>query len=174
MTPSILHSGPLGLGLIAAIVFDLWRRRIPNAISGLVLLSGLVVRFADQGGWGAIQGLGAAALVVAALYRPWLAGGVGGGDVKLAAAVAAWVPFARLPWFVLSAALAGGVVALVNYALARADVRAEIRVNLALVVLQGELPKVPSHRSKHRGVPYGVAIACGAVLTLFFDFWPSF
>jgi prepilin peptidase CpaA len=174
MTPAILHLGPLGLCLAAAIVFDLWRRRIPNAICLTVLLSGLVVRFADQGGWAVLQGVGAAALVVAALYRPWAAGGVGGGDVKLAGATAAWIPFGRLPWFVLSAAAAGGVIALINYSFARAEARAEIRANLALVVLQGELPTVPSHRSKHRGVPYGVAIASGAVLALFLDVWPSF
>lgn len=174
MTPAILHLGPLALGLAGAIVFDVWRRRIPNAVSVMVLASGVVVRFVDHGGWAVAQGLGAAALVVAALYRFWAAGGIGGGDVKLAAATAAWIPFGRLPWFVLSAAMAGGVVALFNYALARADARAEIRANLALVVLQGELPTVPSHRSKHRGVPYGVAIACGAALALLLDVWPSF
>ncbi|HLK93980.1 MAG TPA: prepilin peptidase [Polyangia bacterium] len=172
MTPSILRLSPLGLGLAAAIVFDLWRRRIPNAVSGLVLLFGFVVRFVDHGGFAVLQGLGAAALVVAALYRPWLAGGIGGGDVKLAAATAAWFPFARLPWFALSAALAGGLVALVNLALAPSDARAEIRANLSLLVLRGEQPTVPSHRSKHRGVPYAVAIAGGAAAALFLDVWP--
>jgi prepilin peptidase CpaA len=172
MTPPILHLAPLGLGLVAAIVFDLWRRRIPNAISAFLLVTAIVVH-TIEGGWAVLQGLSAAALVVAALYFPWVAGGLGGGDVKLAAATAAWIPFARLPWFALSAAAAGGVVALVNYALAKQDARAEIRANLALVVLRGELPSLPSHRSKHRGVPYGVAIACGAVLALLLNGWPN-
>ena len=65
------------------------------------------------------------------------------------------------------------MVALVNYALAKQEARAEIRANLALVVLRGELPTLPSHRSKHRGVPYGVAIACGAVLALLLNGWPN-
>jgi prepilin peptidase CpaA len=173
MTPSLLHLCPVGLGLGAAIVFDLRRRRIPNVICAFVLLSAVVVRLVDQGGGAVLQGVGAAALVVAALYRPWSAGGIGGGDVKLAAATAAWVPLARLPWFALSAALAGGLVALVNYLLAKAEARAEIRTNLTLMVLQGELPTVPSHRSKHRGVPYGVAIACGAAMALLIDRWPN-
>ncbi len=171
MTPPILHLAPLGLGLVAAIVSDLRRRRIPNAISGFLLVTAVVIH-ATEGGWAVLQGLSAAALVVAALYYPWAAGGIGGGDVKLAAATAAWVPIVRLPWFALSAAATGGVVALVNYALAKPEARAEIRTNLALVVLRGELPSVPSHRSKHRGVPYGVAIACGAALALLLDGWP--
>src|SRR3954447_41462 len=141
------HLGPLGLGLALAIAFDLWRRRIPNTICAFVFVSGLAVRAIDQSYGQALLGAGAAALVVAALYRPWLAGGIGGGDVKLAAATAAWVPFARLPWFALSAAAAGGVVAGVYYLIARPAARREIRANLTLTVLQNELPAVPSHRA---------------------------
>jgi len=70
MTPPIPHLGPLALGLGAAIVFDLWRRRIPNLVSLFVLLTALLVRGIDLGGWSALSGVGAAALVVAALYRP--------------------------------------------------------------------------------------------------------
>jgi Flp pilus assembly protein protease CpaA len=56
--------------------------------------------------------------------------------------------------------------------LAPADAQAEIRANLSLLVLRGEKPVVPSHRSKHRGVPYAVAIAGGAAAALFLDVWP--
>jgi prepilin peptidase CpaA len=158
----LLHLGPLALGLAVAILYDLGWRRIPNAISGFVFLSAIVLRGHDQGGWAACSGLGAAALVVAALYRPWLMGGIGGGDVKLAAATAAWVPFVRLPWFVLSGALAGGFFAAVYYVRARAATKAEIRTNLTLAVLQSELPSVPSHRAGHLSLPYSLAIAAGA------------
>jgi prepilin peptidase CpaA len=112
----------------------------------------------------ALTGVGAAALVVAALYRPWLMKGIGGGDVKLAAASGAWVGFGQLPWFALATAAAGGVVALVCYALARAPARADIRANLTVAVLHNELP---SHRAGHISVPYALAIACGAVVA----FW---
>src|ERR1700749_4530744 len=132
MTLPSAHLVPLALGLAGALVADLRSRRIPNAISIFVLLSGLIVRGLDQGWLAALSGMGAAALVVAALYRPWLMGGVGGGDVKLAAATAAWVSFARLPWFALAAALAGGLVAAATYLWARGSARAEIRANLTL------------------------------------------
>ena len=164
----LLHLGPLAIGLAVAILYDLGWRRIPNAISGFVFLSAIVLRAHDQGGWAACSGVGAAALVVAALYRPWLMGGIGGGDVKLAAAAAAWVPFARLPWFVLSGALAGGFFAAIYYARARAATKAEIRANLTLAALQNELPSVPSHRAGHLSLPYSLAIAAGASAVFLF------
>jgi Flp pilus assembly protein protease CpaA len=168
MTLPILHLGPLGLGLVAAIVFDLRRRRIPNAISAFVFLAGLVVRTIDQGVGSALSGVGAAALVVAALYRPWLMGGIGGGDVKLAGATAAWISFGRLPWFGLSGAAAGGLFAVIYYFRARAPAKAEIRANLTLTVLQNELPTVPSHRSGHLSLPYSLAIAAGAAIVFLY------
>src|SRR2546423_15142954 len=117
--------GPLGLGLIVAVVCDLRKRRIPNSVSASILISGLIVRGLNQGALAALSGVGAAALVVAALYRPWLRGGIGGGDVKLAAATAAWVPLGRLHWFALCAAVAGGGVSAPVYPVARPPALAE-------------------------------------------------
>jgi prepilin peptidase CpaA len=168
MTLPISHLGPLCLGLGVAVVFDLWRRRIPNAVCAFVFFSGLVIRAIDQSYGQALLGAGAAALVVAALYRPWLMGGIGGGDVKLAAATAAWVPFVRLPWFALSAAATGGLFAAIYYFRARAPARAEIRANLTLTVLQNELPSLPSHRAGHLSLPYSLAIASGAAVVFLF------
>jgi prepilin peptidase CpaA len=168
MTLPTPHLGPLCLGLAVAVAFDLWRRRIPNAVSAFLFVSGLAIRAIDQSFGQALSGAGAAALVVAALYRPWLMGGLGGGDVKLAAATAAWVPLARLPWFALSAAATGGLFAVIYYFRARAPARAEIRANLTLTVLQNELPSVPSHRAGHLSLPYSLAIASGAVVVFLF------
>lgn len=167
MTLPIPHLGILAVGLVAAIVWDLWRRRVPNVICGFIFISALIVRTIDQGGLAALSGAGVAALVVATLYRPWRLGGIGGGDVKLAAATGAWVGFAQLPWFALATAVAGGLVALVCYFLGRAPARAEIKTNLTLAVLHSELPAVPSHRTGHISVPYALAIACGAAVA----FW---
>lgn len=166
MALSVPWLAPLGAGLAIATVCDLRSRRIPNVVSVPLLVAALMVRGLNEGAVAAFSGMGAAALVVAALYRPWLMGGIGGGDVKLAAATAAWVPFARLHWFALCAAAAGGVVAAFYYLVARPAARAEIRANLTLTVLHNELPAVPSHRAGHPSVPYALAIAAGAVVAL--------
>ena len=111
----IPHLAPLGVGLTCAVGFDLWRRRIPNAVSVAVFVGGILVRALDGGLVASLSGLGASVLVTGVLFRPWRAGGVGGGDVKLAAAVGAWVGLEKLIWFALSTAVAGGLVALVCY-----------------------------------------------------------
>ncbi len=166
MVISLPWLGLLGLGLAIAVISDLRLRRIPNSVSIPLLIVALIARGLSQGALATLSGVGAAALVVAALYRPWLSGGIGGGDVKLAAATAAWVPFSRLHWFALCAAAAGGVVAGAYYCVARPSARAEIRANLTLTVLQNELPAMPSHRAGHSSVPYALAIAAGAAVAL--------
>jgi prepilin peptidase CpaA len=163
----IPHLIPLALGLAVAIGFDLGRRRIPNVVCALVFVFGLVVRGVDQGLLAALSGVGSAALILAILFRPWQAGGLGGGDVKLASATAAWVSFGQLVWFALATALAGGVVALACYLLSRAPARAGIRANLTLSLLHNELPPAPSHRAGGVSVPYALAIAAGAFVAFF-------
>jgi prepilin peptidase CpaA len=166
MPVPISHLVPLGLGLGWAAVSDLRRRRIPNAVTGFVLVAGLVVTALDGGALAPLSGLAALVLVLLALYRPWVVGGIGGGDVKLAAATAVWVGLARLPWFALATALAGGVVSLVCFAVAGKSARADMRANLTLAVVRGELPEVPSHKI-HVSVPYALAILAGAVVVFF-------
>jgi prepilin peptidase CpaA len=157
---------PLAVGATWGVVCDLRRRRIPNAVSGLVFVAGVVTR-AHLGGWMDVaSGLAAALALVLLLYRPWLGGAIGGGDVKLAAAAGAWVGLAHLVWFVLVAALAGGVVASVVYLLAPPATRAEVKANLVLAGLHGELAGVPSHRKGHASVPYALAISAGAAVAL--------
>jgi prepilin peptidase CpaA len=170
MSLPLPHLVPLGVALAWASVTDLRRRRIPNAVTLAVLASGLVVRGVDSEGGhrllAVLSGLVASALVVVALFRPWSAGGVGGGDVKLAAAVAAWAGLEKLVCFALATAASGGVVALVCYLAARATVRADVRSNLTLALLQGRLPPVPSERDRGAAVPYALAIAAGAIVAL--------
>jgi prepilin peptidase CpaA len=167
MSLPILHLTPLAVGASWAIVCDLKRRRIPNAVSGLVLVSGLGLQTFDNGWLAGLSGLAASFLLLAVLYKPWTAGGIGGGDVKLAAATASWVGLSQLIWFALAAALSGGIVAGVCYLLAPAAVKADVRANLVLAGVYGDLPPAAaSHRKSRVSVPYAVAIAGGAAVAL--------
>lgn len=162
----ISHLGPLGVGLLWAMVCDLRSRRIPNLISGSVFITGLVACGVDGGVKMILSGLAAFMLLGIAIYPAWRAGGIGGGDLKLAAATGIWVGLPHLLWFVLATAVAGGLVAAVCYMVARAPARAEVRANLMLAALHGDLPAVASHRKGHPSVPYAFAIAAGAGVAL--------
>ena len=167
MSLPILSLTPLGLGLSWAIVTDLRWRRIPNAVSAFVLVGGLVLRGYHGGIVAALSGLAAALLILLVLYRPWQAGGIGGGDVKLASAVAAWVGLSQLIWFALASAVAGGIVAAAYYFKAPASTRADARANLTLAWVHGDVPPAAgSHRKGHVSLPYALAIATGAAVAL--------
>ena len=97
----------------AAIVGDLRRRLIPNRLNAAVALLAMPWWWACGLGPWAAAGQVALALAVLVLFAGLFAlGAMGGGDVKLIAALALWLPwpllFATLWWM----SLAGGAVTL--------------------------------------------------------------
>ena len=162
----------LSIGLVlAATVFDLRKRRIPNALT----YSAVLVAFAYPALRGEFSRLLPAALGLllgfGLLLLPWLAGGMGAGDVKLMAALGAFLG-PGLVWKVFFLSLiAGGFVA-VFYLILRSDLREGIRNTGRLIVGLLRDKKLPASEStgggwKSKGkIPYGVAIAIGTVSTL--------
>jgi prepilin peptidase CpaA len=96
-----------------AVRADVRTRRIPNLLTGPALLVGLVAHLA----FGGAAGLSSAALGMAAagglLLPGWLMGWMGAGDVKLMAAVGAWLGFPLGVFAALATLMAGGVIALI-------------------------------------------------------------
>lgn len=95
-----------------ACVTDLRARRIPNPLTFGAALAGLLYQFVTGG----IDGLGQAAagwLVGAVIFiLPFALGGLGGGDVKLLAALGAWLGPVDVLWLSLYTGVAGGAMAL--------------------------------------------------------------
>ncbi|MES1205227.1 MAG: A24 family peptidase [Pseudomonadota bacterium] len=158
-----VHLIPLAVCLLIAAIWDVSARRIPNAVCGAIAVAGLGAQFWDAGALRAVGGLGAAAITVALLYVFWRRGGIGGGDVKLAGAVATWVGPWSLPTYWLATALAGGGIAAICLLASQKAARQEIRLNLTLAAYHQMIPTVGPARTERMSVPYGVAIAAGAV-----------
>jgi prepilin peptidase CpaA len=107
---------PAGAVLVicaAACVTDLRTRRIPNALTfGAAVLA--FVFHAVTGGWPGLASSAGGWLVGVALFAPFfLLGGMGAGDVKLLAAIGAWLGPMDAVWTALYTMIAGGVLALV-------------------------------------------------------------
>jgi prepilin peptidase CpaA len=160
------HLLPLGVCLAVGSIWDVAKRRIPNVVTGTVALTGLTAQLVDRGSWSVLSGVSAAIISVALLYRPWVAGGIGGGDVKLAAAVAIWVGLGGMIRYALAVAAVGGVVATIMLLLSRKAIRQEVKANLTLAALHQTLPAVPAPAPGRHSVPYGLAIAAGAAFAL--------
>ncbi|HZZ83153.1 MAG TPA: prepilin peptidase [Anaeromyxobacteraceae bacterium] len=150
--------------LLVGAAWDLLRRRVPNAVSGGVLLAGIGAQFA-KGPREAALAILAGFLVGIVLSLLWAARLVGGGDVKLAVAAAVCVGWFRVPVYLLATALAGGVASLVCYFASSPEARSRVRSNLTAVALGlGSVGVSPDR--KMVPVPYGVAIAAGALTVL--------
>ncbi|HVZ74109.1 MAG TPA: A24 family peptidase [Polyangia bacterium] len=166
MTFPASHLLPLGVCLAIGSIWDVAKRRIPNALTSVVALGGITAQIVDRGGLAALSGVAAAVVSIALLYKPWTAGGLGGGDVKLAAAVAIWVGLGGLFRYAVAVAAAGGLVAAMMYFLSRKAIRQEIKASLTLAALNQSLPPVPAPSPGRLTVPYGLAIAAGAAFAL--------
>ena len=107
----VWHVAALATGL-AACVTDLRARRIPNLLTFGAAAAALVFWLASDG----LSGLAFAAtgwLAGCLLFLPvFLLRGMGAGDVKLLAALGAWVGPAAAVWIALYGAVAGGILAI--------------------------------------------------------------
>ena len=155
-----------------AVFTDLRERRIPNKVTVPGLFAGLTIATAVEAGVpvSALGGAGLAFLVA----LPFVAlGGFGGGDAKLLTAVGAFVGAGGLLSVVLYGALAGGLLAL-GSAMRRGTLipvlvnSGKLMVHLITLGRHGERFAL-DHPGAH-SVPYGVAIAAGALATWFVPF----
>lgn len=155
---SVLFAGGCLMLLVAA-AHDVAFRTVPNLVSAVLLALGIALRL-ESGGLGLSLVLGLCVLVVTGLF--WRFGWMGGGDVKLLAAAAVFVPPALVPALLLGTAVAGGVLALLYLAVGRMVPKPDAVRPAALWrrVLRCEL-----WRLRRRGpLPYAAAIAAGGVL----------
>jgi prepilin peptidase CpaA len=152
--------------LAVASASDVAIHRIPNALVVGVVAAGALAQVLS-GGLPALAAGGTAVVVVAAaLWPAWARHWIGGGDLKLAAAIGVWLGITRVPIYLLESAIVAGLLSLVCYFLSARSARAEVRCNLA-VATRGVRFAAPLDASCGRiQVPAGAAFAVGGLLAL--------
>src|ERR1700730_13353120 len=123
---------------------DLFTMTISNRVS-LALVAGFLILALLSGMElnDLLSHVGAGAAVLTAAFVCFAMGWVGGGDAKVAAGVALWFGFGHLLEYLLYASLFGGA--------------------LTLVLPQFGPWRLRLH-DKETGIPYGIALAVGALL----------
>lgn len=134
---------------------DLFTMKISNRLVLITTASFLVIALLaglslEQFGWHLLAG----ALVLAITFGMFAAGWIGGGDAKMAAAIALWLGFAQLLPFLLYASVFGGALTL-----------------LILIARRWMLPArltavewIARLHNPQTGIPYGVALAAAAIV----------
>lgn len=142
---------------LAASYLD-WRwRRVPNWLTYSAAGLALGTRLSLGGPAAGAEGAGGMLLAFVLMVFLFAIGVMGGGDVKLSAAMGAWIGVRAVPRAFLFMTLLGAVLSLlmVGMALAR---------RLAAVQTSGG--EASAEAGARLTVPYGLAIAGGALLAL--------
>jgi prepilin peptidase CpaA len=162
--------------LIPATLYASWidyaERRVPNWLNLTILLAGLVTQFIFFGwngvGWGALGMLvGFGVLIV-----PWLMHGMGAGDVKLMAAIGAWIGPVLTLWSFAVGAIIGGIVAVIMIVSTGRTVHALTNMQTIATKMRrvdtafGEYGGARTFGSTSQLLPYGVPLTAGTILVL--------
>lgn len=162
---------PTCVVLAVATFTDLRSRRIPNWLVLPFLVAGVGVSAWVHGWQGVAQSLEGFALGAAVFGLLFCLGGMGMGDVKLCAAVGAWVGPSQLMIALVITGLAGGVMA-IGWAAYRGSLgklfegSAELIFGLKQRGLRPHAEMVLSNPKAHK-MPYAPAIAIGTLVSFF-------
>jgi len=148
-----------------AAAWDIYCRRIPNWLVLPFLAAGLLLSGLTRGLAGAGASLAGIAVAVAAFGPICWMGGMGMGDLKLCAAIGAWIGPSQMLFALVVTGIAGGIIA-VGYALRRKSLGRSLE---GAADLAGRLwgKRGPDRLSLDRpgalAIPYAPAIAIGTL-----------
>lgn len=170
--------------LIPAILYASWidysERRVPNWLNAALAAAGLIM----QGAFFGWQGVGVGALGMAVgfgvLILPWAMHGMGAGDVKLMAAIGAWLG----PWMTLLSfgvgAIIGGVVAVIMIFSTGRAIHAYTNIQTIMTKFRrldttfSDFGGAKTFGNTSQLLPYGVPLTAGTIgvlMTYYFGGW---
>jgi prepilin peptidase CpaA len=151
-----------GSGLMGTLI-DLKTRRVPNALTLGIAAAGLALAAARLSGLSVAAAALGFAVGIGLMLLPFIFGAMGGGDVKLFAALGTFLgPWPTVQAF-LYTLLAGGVLA-VAVALQRRRLQETMRNAAVLVQTGGENVAAIEHPKNNNRFAYAPAIAVGALV----------
>ncbi len=150
------------IAVIFAAAMDLFSMTIPNRIS-LVLVGGFfcLAPFAGLSiqdiGMHVLAGLMMLAITIVLFARNY----IGGGDAKLASAVALWLGFGDLLDYAIGASLLGGLLTMAFLVFRQ----------IPLPYAWAQAPWIERLHTPRGGIPYGIALAAAGLIVYNQSFW---
>jgi len=158
-----IHAVILILIVTLAAIIDVYKRIIPNWLTYPALICGLVFGFLPDSGPTITNSLLGFAIAFFPALLMFVLNSLGGGDVKLLAAIGAWIGFPMIVDVLVYSAIAGGGMALILI----------IWKGLFWSLIKEFFIKLFSKKSNtaltinKMRIPFGVAIALGTGWALF-------
>jgi prepilin peptidase CpaA len=171
------------LASVVAAVMDVWKFKVYNALTVPLLVTGLGYHVAAGGIEGLQGSLMGALFGFAVLIVMYAMGGMGAGDVKLMAAVGAWLCLPLTFYVFLVGALASGAYAAVLL-LSSGSLREswiELQVVLFRIIAFGQYMGADGRLEaemrrpdrRHRLVPFGAMLALGLAAVMLWCVYKS-
>jgi len=158
----------VGLFVAACVGVDLRARRIPNGLSMTGIAAGIALNGLCFGPRGVGASLAGCVLVVGLLLAPFAAGGIGGGDVKMMAALGALLGPRLGVASLLVGMILGGIVMAVHLArrgeLGVRTVRIATMVHAAAVTGSIEPLRVSATAADTIALPYSIPLGLGTLV----------
>lgn len=168
MNVPLWFAAPVVLLVALATWADVRTRKIPNSLTGLAFLLAVGVHWGLGGAVGVRSALLGGLIAGLLLFPGWLMGFTGAGDVKLMAAVGAWLGFPGGLKAAAVALIAGGVIAILVAArrgvLVQA-VKGAAALGLSVLARRGGVA-IPRPVTTGVRFPFAPAILIGAIYVL--------
>lgn len=156
--------------VIAAVLWDMHTRRIPNVLTFGAALAGIVMHGYVAGPSGVMWALTGWAVGAAIFFPVFALGGMGAGDIKLLGAVGAWLGPMPALLVALYSGIAGGVMAVFVAALSGYLRKAFTNIWLLLMHwrVSGIRPAPDLMLTTQRGprLAYALPVLAGLMVTL--------
>jgi prepilin peptidase CpaA len=168
---------PAGVVILAVLVTaatDLWKYKVHNLVTLPLLGAGLIYHGVVEGPPGLLNSVLGLLFGFGALIVLYVLGGMGGGDVKLFAAVGAWLGMPITFYVLLASSLAAGVYALCVILLyRRTDAWANLRIlwlrfrTIGRYLAADDRVEGAVSEADRRGriIPFAVMVAIGTLVT---------
>lgn len=170
--------------LVFAVYFDLTRRKIPNRITMPAILIGIIWSTVNSGLNGFLFSIFGFLFGLAVFLVPYMAGGMGAGDVKLMAAIGSMMGWRFTLLSSIGTALFGGVIVIL-YMFYKGGMKLTLinAISLGISPLSKWIFKVTGNQTafkisqyfekkktgrKNDYIPYALAIFAGTLIVLFF------
>ena len=168
MPNAVIAAVILAIAAIACVT-DVRTRKIPNVLTFGTTLAALLVHLVTGGAHGAATALGGWLLGTALFLPFFLLRGMGAGDVKLLAALGAWLGPRDVVWLGIYSSILGGALA-VGVSLARGYLPAAMRNVGGLLSYWSAVGFRPAPDltldSRAPRLAYGIPILAGTAVTL--------
>ena len=165
---SLVESATLVAALLAAVITDLRRHRIPNWLILATLVAGLIWHCVTAGGTGIATSAGGAVVGLGCFLPFYVRRAMGAGDVKWMASIGAFFGFKAAFLAAAFALIAGGLTA-IGYLLWRALRGAAGAVRQGDLAFAAGAAIVQATLARRERLPFALPIALGALAALLVD-----